>query len=137
MSMYGATESMKNYLKDKLTQADIEVADYDAIGLNVSHLAMDLVDGAGLLIGSPTVLTGPHPGIVLPIYLANAIKPGLKFAGIFGSYSWGTMMVDKIKAMLPNLKETELLEPVLAKGTPKQEDFDAMDKMVEKIKGYF
>ena len=137
LSMYGATESMKNYLKDKLTQEGIEVADYDAIGLNVSHLAMDLVDGAGLLIGSPTVLTGPHPGIVLPIYLANAIKPGLKFAGIFGSYSWGTMMVDKIKAMLPNLKETELLEPVLAKGTPKQEDFDAMDKMVEKIKGYF
>lgn len=137
LSMYGATESMKNYLKDKLTQADIEVADYDAIGLDVSHLAMDLVDGAGLLIGSPTVLTGPHPGIVLPIYLANAIKPGLKFAGIFGSYSWGTMMVDKIKAMLPNLKETELLEPVLAKGTPKQEDFDAMDKMVEKIKSYF
>ncbi len=137
VSMYGATEKMKNYLKEKLMQSGIEVSDYDAVGLDVSHLAMDLVDGAGLLIASPTVLTGPHPAIVLPIFLANAIKPNLKFAGIFGSYSWGGLMVDKIKAMLPNLKETDILEPVLAKGTPKTADFAALDSMVEKIKSYF
>jgi flavorubredoxin len=93
---------------------------------------MALVDAATIVIGSPTVLVGPHPNVVYAVYLANALRPKLKFASIIGSYGWGGRMVEQIKGMLSNLK-VELLEPVVIKGFPKEENFKALDRLADEI----
>jgi len=85
------------------------------------------------VIGTPTVLVGPHPNVVYAVYLANALKPKLKFASIIGSYSWGGKAVEQITDMIPNLK-VELLAPVIAKGFPKEDDFKALDELADAIK---
>ena len=84
------------------------------------------------MVGSPTVLAGPHPNVVYAVYLANALRPKLKFASIIGSYGWGGRMVEQITGMLSNLK-VELLEPVVIKGFPKEESFRALDRLAEEI----
>jgi len=66
------------------------------------------------------------------VYLANALRPKLKFASIIGSYGWGSRMVERITEMLSNLK-VELLEPVVVKGFPKEEDFRALDRLADEI----
>ena len=59
-------------------------------------------------------------------------RPKLKFASIIGSYGWGSRMVQQIKGMLSNLK-VELLEPVVVKGFPREEDFRALDRLAKEI----
>jgi len=41
-------------------------------------------------------------------------------------------MVERITEMLSNLK-VELLEPVVVKGFPKEEDFRALDRLADEI----
>jgi flavorubredoxin len=93
---------------------------------------MALVDAATVVIGSPTVLIGPHPSAAYAAFLANALRPKTKFASIIGSYGWGGKMVEQLAGMLSNLK-LEILEPVLAKGEPKEADFAALDKLADDI----
>ena len=93
---------------------------------------MALVDTATIVIASPTVLVGPHPLAVYATYLANMLKPKLKFATVIGSYGWGGKMVEQIKGMVPNLK-AEILEPVVIKGYPKKETLKALDTLAETI----
>jgi flavorubredoxin len=74
-----------------------------------------MVDAATVIIGTPTVLIGAHPAAVYCSALVNALRPKTKFAGIIGSYSWGSKMVEQITGLMGNLK-LELFEPVLSKG---------------------
>jgi len=41
-------------------------------------------------------------------------------------------MVEQLATMIPNLK-VDILEPVVIKGFPKEEDFKALDNLAEKI----
>jgi flavorubredoxin len=108
------------------------VKQFNLAKTDIGKLAMALVDAATIVIGSPTVLTGPHPNVVYAVYLANALRPKLKFASIIGSYGWGGKMMEQIKGMLSNLK-VDLLEPVLTKGFPRKKDFRALDRLAGEI----
>jgi flavorubredoxin len=93
---------------------------------------MSLVDAATIVIGSPTVLVGPHPSAAYAAFLANALRPKTKFASIIGSFGWGSKAVEQLVALLPNLK-AEILEPVIIKGFPKEANFAALDKLADEI----
>ena len=90
------------------------------------------MDAATIVVGSPTVFTGPHPVMAYGAYLINALRPKTKFATVIGSYGWGSKMLEDLKSMLSNLK-VELLEPVIVKGHPKNDDFKALDRLAENI----
>ena len=70
----------------------------------MGELALDLVDATTMVIASPTVLTGPHPSVANATYLANALRPKLKFVSIMGSYGWGGRMLNQITSMVGSLK---------------------------------
>ena len=95
-------------------------------------LAISLVDAATIVIGSPIVLGGAHPNVVYAAYLANALRPKVKFISIVGSYGWGGKMVQQLAGMIPNLR-VEIIDPVVIKGRPKAEDFEALDKLAASI----
>ena len=132
ISMHGSTKKMVEYFVDALIGRGITVKQFNLAKTDIGKLAMALVDAATIVIGSPTVLVGPHPNVIYAVYLANALRPKLKFASIIGSYGWGGRMVEQITGMLSNLK-VELLEPVVIKGFPKEEDFRALDKLADRI----
>jgi len=132
VSMHGSTAKMVSYFTDALIERGIKVMQFELSTVDIGKLAMALVDAATIVIGSPTVLIGPHPCAAYAAFLANALRPKTKFASIIGSFGWGGKMVELLAAMLPNLK-AEILEPVITKGFPKDNDFVALDGLADQI----
>jgi flavorubredoxin len=132
VSMYESTQMMVDHLMKALIDRGITVKPFRLTRTSLGDLAVALVDAATIVIGSPTVLTGPHPAVAYAAILANAIRPKAKFATVIGSYGWGGNMVEQIVAMLPNLK-VELFTPVVIKGKPTKEDFDLLEKLADDI----
>jgi len=132
ISMHGSTRRMVAYLVEALSRRGVTVKQFDLAVTDIGKLAMALVDAATIVIGTPTVLTGPHPNIAYAAILANALRPEVKFASIIGSYGWGGRAVEQITVMLPNLK-VEILEPVLCKGFPKEANLKALDNLAASI----
>jgi flavorubredoxin len=100
--------------------------------VDIGKLAIALVDAATVVIGSPTVLVGPHPSAAYAAFLANGWRPKTKFASVIGSYGWGGKMIDQLTGMMPDLK-AEILEPVLAKGHGSDSDYAALDRLADDI----
>ncbi len=132
VSMHGSTHKMVEYLVEALVQRGVTVKQFDLTVTDIGKLAMALVDAATVVIGTPTVLVGPHPSAVYAAFLANALRPKLRFISVIGSYGWGGKAVEQLAAMLPNLK-AEILEPVLCKGFPKEDAFKALDSLATTI----
>ena len=132
ISMHDSTRKMVEYFVDALIERGITVKQFSLTATDIGKLAISLVDAATIVIGSPTVLTGAHPVAAYACILANALRPKTKFASIIGSYGWGGKMVEQLTSMLPNLK-VEILEPVITKGFPKDNDFIALDKLADEI----
>lgn len=133
VSMHGSTAAMVNHLTDALMERGIEVKPFNLAVSDIGELAMALVDAATVVIASPTVLSGAHPYAIFAAYLANALRPKTKFASIIGSYSWGGKMVEQLAGMIKNMK-VEIIEPVVIKGHPGEEDFKLLDKMADEIR---
>jgi len=132
VSMHDSTGKMVEYLVEALIERGITVKQFNLTAIDIGKLAISLVDAATIVIGSPTVLTGAHPEVAYACILANALRPKTKFVSIIGSYGWGSKMVEQLTSMLPNLK-VEILEPVITKGFPKDNDFIALDKLADEI----
>ena len=132
VSMHDSTAKMVSHFVNALIERGIAVRQFELSTVDVGKLAIALVDAATVVIGSPTVLAGPHPCAAYAAFLANALRPKTRFASIIGSYGWGGKTVEQLAAMLPNLK-VETIEPVLTKGFPKDADFAALDALADKI----
>jgi flavorubredoxin len=132
ISMHGSTKKMVDYLVSSLALKSVTVEQFDVSVSDTGKLAMALVDAGTIVIGTPTVMIGPHPLIAYVAVLANALKPKAKFASIIGSYGWGTKAVDTIVSLVPNLK-VEIIPPVICKGQPREVDYQALEKLAETI----
>jgi flavorubredoxin len=132
ISMHGSTQKMVEYFVGALTDRGVTVKQFNLAATDIGKLAMELVDAATIVIGTPTVLVGPHPNVAYAAFLANALRPKLQFVSIIGSYGWGSKAVEQLAGMIPNLK-AEVLAPVLSKGYPREEDFQALDKLASTI----
>jgi flavorubredoxin len=132
ISMHDSTRKMVEHFVDALIERGITVKQFNLSVTDIGKLAISLVDAATIVLGSPTVLTAAHPKVAYAAILANALRPKTKFASIIGSYGWGGRMVEQITALLGNLK-VEILEPVMAKGYPNDDDFTALEKLADKI----
>lgn len=128
ISMHGSTETMVNYLVAALAERGIKVQKFELSTTDIGKLAMALVDAATIVIGTPTLLMGPHPSVFSATHLANALRPKVKYAAIIGSYGWGTKVVEQISGLIPNLK-VEVLGTVLCKGLPRADTFSALDNL--------
>lgn len=132
VSMHGSTKKMVEHLVNTLIEKGIGVEQFNLIGGDVGKLAIELVDAAGVVLASPTVLTGAHPAAAYAAFLVNALRPKIKYLAVIGSFGWGGRMVEQLKGILTNNK-AEILEPILVKGEPKDEDFQKLDNLAEEI----
>jgi flavorubredoxin len=132
VSMHGSTKIMVEYLVDRLITRGFTVKPFNLPVTDIGELAMSLVDASTIIIGSPMVLAGAHPAAVYSAFLANALRPKTKFVSIVGSYGWGGKMVDQLAGLISNLK-VDIIEPVLVKGLPREEDFRKLDALIETL----
>jgi flavorubredoxin len=132
VSMHGSTRKMVEYFVGALADRGITVKQFNLAATDIGKLAMALVDAATLVIGTPTVMVGPHPNVAYAAFLANALRPRLEFVSIIGSYGWGSKAVEQLTAMIPNIK-AEVLAPVISKGFPREENLKALDNLANTI----
>lgn len=132
VSMHKSTEKMVEYLVDALTERNITVKQFSLPNSDIGKIAISLVDAATIILGTPTILGGAHPYALFATALVNALRPKTKFASIIGSYAWGGKTIEQVTSMLSSLK-VEVLNPVLAKGYPKEEDFKALENLANTI----
>jgi flavorubredoxin len=132
VSMHGSTRTMVAYLTASLISRGVGVRQFDLTNYDVGELAESLVDAATIVIGTPTILAGAHPLALYAAVLANALRPKTRYACIVGSFGWGGKMLEQITEAIPNLK-VQLFDPVIAKGYPKETDFQALDRLADEI----
>ena len=132
ISMHGSTQRMVDHLVNALVERKIEAKPLNLTYTDMGEVALDLVDATTMVIASPTVLTGPHPSVIYATYLANALRPKLKFVSVMGSYGWGGRMLDQITGMISTLK-VDMISPLIIKGFPKEEDYNKIEEMADEI----
>ena len=132
VSMHGSTERMVKHLAASLVDRGVRVELFDLAVADIGKLAMVLLDAATVVVGTCTVLAGPHPLAAYATLLANALKPRARFLAIVGSYGWGGKAVETLAGMIPNLK-VEVLEPVLCKGFPREANLKALEELAATI----
>lgn len=132
VSMHQSTQKMVDYLISALADQGVKIEVFNLTVTDIGKLAMALVDAGTVVVGTPTVLTGPHPAAAYCAFLANALRPRTQFLSIIGSYGWGGKAVDTLTAMMPNLK-AEIIDPVLSKGYPTQDVFRSLQNLAETI----
>ncbi len=132
VSMHESTKRMVEHFVGALVEKGVRVELFNLAVTDIGKLAMALVDAATIVVGTPTVLAGPHPYAAYAAFLANALRPNTKFLSIIGSYGWGGKTVETLAGMIPNLK-VEVLNPVLCKGVPSGDTFIALDGLAAAI----
>lgn len=132
VSMHDSTRLMVESFTAALTDRGVAVERFDLTTLDAGELASSLVHAGTVVLGTSTVLGGPHPLAANAAFLANALRPRTKYVTVIGSFGWGGKTVETLVGMMPKLK-VELLEPVMAKGKPRAADFAALDALADAI----
>jgi flavorubredoxin len=132
VSMHGSTKDMVDHLVGALVERGVNVRQFDLTVADPGKIAIALVDSATLVLATCTVLGGAHPLAANVVFLANALRPNLKFASVIGSFGWGGRTIEQITGMLTNIKP-EVLPPVYIKGSPTEADFAALDALADAI----
>jgi flavorubredoxin len=81
---------------------------------------------------APTVMTQPHPLMVSALYLAEELKPKTRFFSAMVTYGWATKAVERMVEVVSGLK-TEIIEPVVVKGLPTEDDLLKIDALADAI----
>ncbi len=134
ISMHGSIEKLVNHLVASLEQRGVKAYKFDLSVTDIGKLAITLVDAAAIVVGTPTVITEPHPQVGYAVRLANTLKPKAKYASVIASYAWGGKAIERVAEMIPNLK-VELIDPILVKGYPKEDDLKAVEKLADELAG--
>lgn len=132
VSMHDSTRRMVDHLTEALTDRGVTVERFNLADTDLGALATALVDAATIVIGTPTVFTGPHPQAVYAAYLANALRPKARFGSVIGSHGWATRAVEHVAELVKSLK-LDIVPPVMIKGAPREEDFGALDELADAI----
>jgi flavorubredoxin len=132
VSMHGSTQVLVDRLLSSLADKGVAAVPHRLSSGDTGRLAMELVDAATVVLGTPTVLAGAHPLAAYAAMLANALRPKVQFASIIGSFGWGGKAVDQLLSLVPNLK-VEVLDPVIVKGFPRKSDLENIDSLASRI----
>jgi flavorubredoxin len=123
---------MVKHLTAALIERGIRVKPFNLTHTDIGELALALVEAATVVVGTPTVLFGPHPQVVYATYLANVLRPKVRFVTVIGSYGWGGKSAETVVKMLDHVK-VEVLEPVVIKGAPDEAAMTALDRLADEI----
>jgi flavorubredoxin len=132
VTMHDSTRLMVDHLTSALTDRGVAVERFDLTSVDLGELASSLVHAGTIVLGTPTVLTGPHPLAAHAAFLANALRPRATFATVIGSYGWAGKTARQLAELMPALK-LEMFDPIVVKGVPKAADLAALDGLADAI----
>jgi flavorubredoxin len=132
VSMWGSTEKMVLALREELVRRGVMVNIFDLTNTDIGHVAKELVDTPVVVVGAPTVLNGMHPVAAYAALLVKTLRAPTKYAAMITSHGWSGGAVKQLQSFLEGTK-IEVLGVVDVKGPPKQEQFEQIRALVDKI----
>ena len=113
-SMYGNTESAAQRLACALADAGVtELAVRDVSGTHVSDLVAEVFRYSHLVLAAPTYNAGLYPAMANFLHDMKALNLQKRTVGLMENGSWGPMAAKHMTALLGEMKEMTVLEPVV------------------------
>ena len=113
-SMYGNTESAAQRLACALADAGVtELAVRDVSGTHVSDLVAEVFRYSHLVLAAPTYNAGLYPAMANFLHDMKALTLQKRTVGLVENGSWGPMAAKHMTALLGEMKEMTVLEPVV------------------------
>ena len=132
ISMWGSTKKMVNVLRETIAAEGVETVPFEVSSQSLNNLAGELVDSAGIILGTPTVLAGPHPQIIYIGTLAKKLNPPAKYYGVVESHGWAGGAVRELSNLVDGMSG-ELLGAVEVMGSPEESDLEKIVKLGERF----
>ncbi|MDR2761228.1 MAG: FprA family A-type flavoprotein [Planctomycetaceae bacterium] len=88
---------------------------------SLTEIATEMLDAAGVAIGSSTLNTQVMPQISAVLTYIRGLKFSPKFAVAFGSYGWGAQAVDILEKWIKETGWTSIANPIKSKFRPTPE----------------
>ena len=132
VSMYGHVEEMCKVLNQALVEEGVETELIDIAEKDIGEFAMSLIGASALVVGASMVLAGPHPVAVSACYVANLLRPKIKYLSVIGSFAWGGILQKKIEDLFATTKP-ERLPDVLVKGSATPEQMQQVKELAKTI----
>ncbi|KXB07058.1 metallo-beta-lactamase [candidate division MSBL1 archaeon SCGC-AAA382C18] len=121
ISMWGSTEKLVKVLTETIASENVEIVPVNLATTGLGKIAGEIVDSAGIIIGTPTVLGGSHPKIHHVAYLAKKLNPPTDYLGVVESHGWSGGAVFQLTDMLGDM-DAEVVGSVGVLGSPEDED---------------
>ncbi len=123
VSMWGSTQALERAITETISSEGVEAVPYNLTVSDISHVLRDLVDASAVVIGTPTVLGGPHPLALYATELVSSFGVRGKVAAVFGSFGWGGGAARRIKMRLEQ-GGFEIADMLEFRGPPKLEHLE-------------
>ena len=113
-SMYGNTECAAQRLACALADAGVtELVVHDVSSTHVSDLVAEVFRYSHLVLASPTYNSGIYPAMLNFLHDMKALNLQKRTVGLVENGSWGPMAAKHMTALLGEMKEMTVLEPVV------------------------
>ena len=132
VSMYGHVGQMCKVLNQALLEEGVKTELIDIAEKDIGEFAMSLIGASALVVGASMVLAGPHPIAVSACYVANLLRPKIKYLSVIGSFAWGGILQKKIEDLFATTKP-ERLPDVLVKGSATPEQMQQVKELAKTI----
>ncbi len=113
-SMYGDTENAVNILASGLSEGGVRnIAVYDMSSTHISELIAEVFRCSHAVLASPTYNNGIYPAMLNFLHDMKALNLQNRTVALIENGSWAPSSAKQVKALLEEMKEMRVLEPVV------------------------
>ena len=112
-TMWGSTEKMAASVTDGLIAAGVEVKQMSLHAAHRSDAATELLDSAGLVLGSPVLNQELYPSLGDLITYFKGLKKQNLVGAAFGSYGWSDGALNELETIMKEKLNIEIAAPAV------------------------
>ncbi len=132
-TMWQSTAAMARAIAEGAADLGVEVVPMRLGTAHRSDVVTELLDAAGLLIGTPNLNGQMYPTVADLLTYLKGLKPRGLVGGAFGSYGWSPAVGPQVVAALQELKVDLVGEPLLTKFVPRNDSLIACRAYGEQV----
>jgi len=117
-TMWQSTEKMARAICEGLAAGGAAAKLMPLKGSHRSDVATEILDAGALLVGSPTINNTIFPTVADVLTYLKGLRPRNLIGAAFGSYGWSGESVDRINAILKEMKVELVSEGVKVRYVP-------------------
>lgn len=120
-TMYGNTQQLAETIAEELAEAGIrKIALHDVAHVNHSYILADIFRYRGLILGAPTYNASIFPQMEMLMSEIEMREIKNRYLGCFGSYTWASHAVKRLKAFSERVSFEPVGEPIEMKQAMKE-----------------